>query len=297
VSKLPPGIFTDHRFFELYQSKGWHATPVHFYQPIPDTRELSPKLWEEQSAMVGLDINEDEQITFIRELSQFIDEYHSVFGSSLLTGANDDRFRQFQGVDAALLYSVIRRYAPRRIIEIGSGGSSLLATDALDRNAEVDSNQRGVLTVIDPYPQRFLDKSLRAGQLVRKKVEEVPFEQFESLDENDLLFIDSSHTVRIGGDVQYIVLEILPRLKRGVLVHFHDIFLPLEYPREWILKKRLFWTEQYLLQAFLAYNDCFHILWSGGYMDIYCREELTNQFPYYDAANHIGGSFWIRRVK
>ncbi len=122
---------------------------------------------------------------------------------------------------------------------------------------------------------------------------------FTGLDANDILFIDSTHVLKIGGDVKYEYLEILPRLKAGVIVHSHDIFLPREYPKKWILDNHWFWTEQYLLQAFLAFNSAFEVLWAAHFMRSKYLNELKTTFPCYSnmrSTDTIGpGSLWIRR--
>ena len=117
------------------------------------------------------------------------------------------------------------------------------------------------------------------------------------LEAGDVLFIDSSHMLRIGSDVQFEYLEILPRLKPGVIVHIHDIFLPAEYPRNWVHDKHIFWNEQYLLQAFLAFNASFEVLWGGSWMHLNHPAELESAFQSYKRENQWPGSFWIRRVQ
>jgi predicted O-methyltransferase YrrM len=128
---------------------------------------------------------------------------------------------------------MIRKFRPKQIIEIGAGYSTLWSLSALTANGSPC-----MLTSIEPYPQDFLkhlkDKNFA---LIEKKVEHVPLTLFEALEANDILFIDSSHVVRIGGDVLYEVLEIIPRLKTGVRIHVHDIFLPYNYPKDWVTKK------------------------------------------------------------
>ena len=109
----------------------------------------------------------------------------------------------------------------------------------------------------------------------------------------DILFIDSSDTVKIGGDVNYLFLEVLPRLKPGVIVHVHDIFLPFDYRRDWVMEKFRFWTEQYMLQSFLTFNSEFEVLMANSYLNHYHEEELKTVFP--DLPSYRGGSFWIRR--
>ena len=123
----------------------------------------------------------------------------------------------------------------------------------------------------------------------------MPLERFCALEANDIVFIDSSHVVKIGSDVVYEFLELLPRLKAGVMVHFHDIFLPAEYPKSWVLEDRRFWNEQYLLQAFLAFNSAFEVMMAGSFLHLSHSEKLKAAFASYDPANVWPGSFWMRR--
>ena len=127
-------------------------------------------------------------------------------------------------------------------------------------------------------------------------MEEVPLHEFGALRENDILFIDSSHVLKTGSDVQFLFLEILPRINKGVIVHLHDIFLAVEYPQDWVINKKYFWTEQYLLQAFLSFNESFEVIWAGHYMHLDYSAQLKNAFSSYDSI-HGPGSFWIRKIK
>ena len=124
-------------------------------------------------------------------------------------------------------------------------------------------------------------------------MEDIDLEFFSQLDSGDILFIDSSHTVRIGGDVNYLFLEVLPRLKPGVIVHVHDIFFPFDYRREWVLDEFRFWTEQYLLQAFLTFNSEFEVLLANNYLSHYHKDAVKTVFP--SLPSWGGGSFWMRR--
>jgi Methyltransferase domain len=121
----------------------------------------------------------------------------------------------------------------------------------------------------------------------------VELDFFSKLESGDILFIDSSHTVKIGGDVNYLFLEVLPRLKPGVIVHVHDIWFPFDYDRQWVLGEFRFWAEQYLLQAFLAFNSEFEVLICNSYLGFYFPEELKSCFPHSPWSG--GGSFWMRR--
>lgn len=126
-------------------------------------------------------------------------------------------------------------------------------------------------------------------------ISDVDLTIFDELKENDIFFIDSSHVLRAGGDVFVEYLHIVPKLNKGVLIHIHDIFLPYEYPKDWILNKRLFWTEQYLLQAFLAFNSEFEVLLAVNYLATHYPGELSKKCPVWAKLKRGHGSFWIRR--
>ena len=194
---------------------------------------------------------------------------------------------------------MIRKYQPKKIIEIGSGASTLLSMNALQKNSEMNTNQ-GTITAIEPYPKEYLEKCLSDGnKLIKEKIENVPLSEFEQLEENDILFIDSSHTIKVNNDVLYEILEILPRLKKGVLIHIHDIFLPLPYPKKMVKDRHIFWTEQYLVQAFLAYNNFFEVIWSGAALKFYEPEKLKSSFrdQFTENPDFIPGSIWIRKCQ
>jgi hypothetical protein len=183
---------------------------------------------------------------------------------------------------------MIRHFQPRKIIEVGSGFSSLVAAEAIARNGGSE------LICIDPFPLDFLRKGVPGlHSLIEKKVEDIDLEFFSQLHSGDILFIDSSHTVRIGGDVNYLFLEVLPRLKPGVIVHVHDIFFPFDYPRDWVTDEFRFWSEQYLLQAFLTFNSTFEVLMANNYLSHYYEDAVKTAFP--SLTSWGGGSFWMRR--
>src|SRR6266487_4714046 len=142
--------------------------------------------------------------------------------------------------------------------------------------------------------------SIGLRSLIEKKVQDIDLEFFSQLGADDILFIDSSHTVKIGGDVNYLFLEVLPRLKPGVIVHLHDILFPFDYRRDWVMGEFRFWTEQYLLQAFLAFNTEFEVLFCNSYLGFYYLDDLKSTFPTWCADTRSGvprggGSFWMRR--
>src|SRR5947207_5879732 len=192
---------------------------------------------------------------------------------------------------------MVRYFKPRRIYEVGCGNSTLLAAQALLRN-ESDGAPPGQLFAFEPFPNANLKRGFPGlSKLVTSRVEDVESAVFQELRENDILFLDSSHVVRIGGDVQYEFLEILPNLNPGVIVHVHDIFLPADYPRKLIMQQRRFFSEQYLLQAFLAFNSKFEVLWAGSFMHLNHPDLLERAFNSYKRELRWPGSFWMRRVR
>ena len=275
--------------FQNWERHGFHVTPTRFNQPIPDTQSLPESIWRRPSELVGIDMNESAQLNLLRSFSKFRDEYQQFpIGK---TGEHNQFYlgnRLFDRTDALVAYCMIRHFQPRLIIEVGSGFSSLVLGQAAEKN------KNSGLICIEPFPREFLRGGFPGLQsLIEKKVQDIDLEVFSQLDPGDILFIDSSHTVKIGGDVNYLFLEVLPRLKPGVIVHVHDIFLPFEYRRDWVLDEFRFWTEQYLLQSFLTFNSEFEVLMANYYLNHYHQDQLKATFP--DLSSWVGGSFWIRR--
>lgn len=285
------------KLFPAFQRLGVHVVPNHYYEPVPDTRKLSPDIWSRRSALVGIDINEKRQLELLTEFtSKFKGEYDSF--PQMKTGVpHEFSFENdsYGSVDAEVLYSMVRRFRPRKILEIGSGNSTYISAKAAVRNKAEGAECE--LVCIEPFPNAVLRKGFEGlSRLTAEPVQRVPLAEFESLGENDILFIDSSHVLKIGSDVQRIYLEVLPVLKKGVIVHIHDVFLPTEYPRHWTMQYKIFWNEQYLLQAFLTFNEKFEVLWAGSYMHLEHPDELEHAFKSYDRKMNPPGSFWIRRL-
>ncbi len=276
--------------------------PVHFYSPIPDIKDLEQrKVWERRSSLAGIDFRPEEQVKFLQTLG-------GGYGRECAwpENATDNPFQFythngcFSFGCAAILHCMIRRYKPRRLIEIGSGNSSLVISAALERNKQDSTQNSCKYAIIDPYPGETVQRGLPAlNQIVKERVELVSADVFGALEENDILFIDSSHVVKTGSDVNYLILDILPNIAPGVIVHFHDIDLPYEYPRVYATNPafRMFWTEAYLLQAFLTSNDQWEILLGMGYLMKERMREFQSAFPHFDLEKNWAnsGSFWIRR--
>jgi hypothetical protein len=202
----------------------------------------------------------------------------------------------FVGVDAEVLYSVIRHFRPRRIIEIGCGLSTILSSLAIDKNRTDDPSYVCELIGVEPYPNHdVLAKCNNLSRLIDRPVQDVPMSEFLQLGKSDILFIDSSHVSKIGSDVNYNILEVIPRLRPGVLVHLHDIAIPFEYPKRWVKDLRIFWNEQYVFHAFLSFNSDYEIVWAGSWMHWKHPDKLAAAFGSYEPASTLPGSFWIQR--
>lgn len=289
------------RIFSLGQRLGLNITRNTFESPIPYLKELDDDLWSRRSELIGINPNEKTQLGL---LSSFVSTYRDEYEQFPLekTPVLHEYYvnnSAYESVDGEILYCMIRRFKPHRLIEIGSGFSTRLIVQSILKNREENDQYECHFTAIDPFPrgivrQGFPDFS--SSQLICKKVERVPLSEFSTLSENDILFIDTSHVLKTGGDVAYEYLEILPRLNKGVVIHIHDIFLPAEYPKAWLFGSDKFFNEQYLLQAFLAFNDSFEVLWAGSYMHQNHPDILEKAFSSYKRAERRPGSFWIRKT-
>jgi hypothetical protein len=288
--------------FHLAESLGLHILPTHFYSPMPVAPQLSSRLWEHPSTLPGIDMNDSGQLELLNAFSKFRQECDSLPVRKPAGSLQHAFFLEngsYQSIDAEVLYSMVRHFKPRRICEIGSGNSTLLSAQAIAANRKDDSAYTCELTAIEPYPNEVLKAGFPGlTRLVQAPVQDVPFSEFAKLEENDILFIDSSHVLRIGNDVQHEFLEMLPRLKKGVLIHIHDIFLPFEYPAEWVMKMNRYWTEQYLLQAFLIGNRAFEVVSAGSYLHAKHADALEVAFSRYRKGQSWSpGYFWMRKVE
>jgi predicted O-methyltransferase YrrM len=223
----------------------------------------------------------------IATLGRHREELHRIDGPprpERFSFAND----YFTSPDAEVLYAMVRLHRPRQIIEVGSGHSTLLF-----RQAITDGQLPTRLLSIDPDPRREIAQS--ADEVIRERVETLDAGAvFSRLRRNDILFIDSSHEIKLGNDVLYLFLNVLPSLHDGVIVHLHDIFLPFEYPKNWMVEHRWTWTEQYLLQALLQGSSDFEVLWAGHYLQR-TLATFADVFPHWRGAN--ASSVWLRRTR
>ena len=307
MMKLSAWGMSRYGFYEaahtFFYEQGFHLLNRNDYNlPIPHEDDLGDAFWNRRSEMVGVDTNDRCALdilnnVFPKYLGEFRDQFplersEDPTSFYLLNGA-------FMAIDAQAYYCFIRQFQPKRIVEIGSGRSTQVAAVACLRNA-AENGRAPALTAIEPYPPPHLkEETPGMSRLIVDKVQNVDLEVFTSLESEDILFIDSTHALRAGGDVQYEYCEIIPRLAPGVLVHIHDISLPKAYPRIYFEKSRYYWNEQYVLQAFLAFNSKFEVIWPGNYMMLKYPEKVCGLFPEYYAMRKLfpqsePSSFWIR---
>ncbi|HKR21509.1 MAG TPA: class I SAM-dependent methyltransferase [Pyrinomonadaceae bacterium] len=257
---------------EVSDRWGYHIRPIHYYEPLPDFQSITSEQLERRREFPSIDFRWDEQLRLLGELAKYRDE----------VGNTDLENDFFSGFDAAVYYALIRHLKPKRVIEIGSGYSTRIAARALAPGS--------TLTCIEPHPERLNGQRLQV-ELIQKRVEEIDVEFFSCLEANDILFIDSSHTVKFGSDVCYEFLEVLPVLRPGVWIHVHDIFFPHDYPAEWLLKRRLALNEQYLLEAFLSFNRNFDVAFANHWLTLDHSAAVKELWPGESSAS----SFWFYR--
>lgn len=272
-----------------------YVPPGHYYSPIPLLDEISANekviFGNVPRDIPGVSLNEQEQLLLLEEFKDIYKELPFQPGKTADLRYFFDN-PSYSYSDAIFLYCMIRRVKPRRIIEVGSGYSSCVM---LDTN-ELHFDGSIALTFIDPYPELLLSLVRESDQerirIISRRIQDVELGEFESLEANDILFIDSSHVSKVHSDVNRIFFDILPRLREGVFIHFHDVFFPFEYPRDWIYEGRA-WTEAYLLRAFLMYNRSFRIVAMNTFLERYHESFFQQDMPL--CLRNPGGSIWIRR--
>ena len=270
----------------------------HYYSPIPsraDVRRDREQIFDRSlRPLPGIEFDEAAQVELLEALARLYPEQPFADGSPTRYGLNNS---WFPAADGLYLHLMLRHERPKQVIEVGSGFSSLVMLDTNERFFE----NRMRLTFVEPNPKRLLSR-LRPGdaqraQIVRRRVQDVEQSLFCELDAGDILFVDSSHVSKVGSDVNYLLFSVLPQLAPGVLVHFHDVPYPFEYPPAWI-DYGFAWNEAYLLRAFLQYNAAFRIRLWGSYLALAHAEFLQERMPLCATPTGfgVGGSLWLERV-
>jgi hypothetical protein len=274
------------------------VTPVHYCEPVPDVHHLPDRLWRERDDLVGIRMNDEEQMKLLDDFSSRFKAEYTAFPLDRPVGDWPFYVHNgwFSAGDAEMLYCFVRHLRPRRIIEIGSGYSTLVTCSAITANKTDDPNYECNLISVEPYPRReLLNRCQHVSEEFQLPLQEVPLSVFNQLTSGDILFIDSSHVASCGSDVNHAFFRILPALPAGVFVHIHDIFIPFEYPESWIKDQKLFWNEQYLVRAFLTFNCRFEVVWAAHYMSRIHEQRFTTAIPSVRPKDHPA-SFWLRSI-
>jgi hypothetical protein len=270
------------------------APPGHFYSPLPDIDDVSNVYQniDKSRSLIGIEIKDEEQIELLKQFQKYVSIIP--FGDGFKKNEtryffNGDEWYSYG--DAIILFCMINHFKPKRLIEVGSGYSSLVSLDTCEL-----SNLNTKITFIEPFPDLLLsllpDRDNPEKFLLRKGIQKVNLSLFDELNSGDVLFVDSSHVVKFASDVLFILTEVLPRLKSGVIIHFHDIFWPFEYPLDW-LERGYAWNEVYFLKVILMNNNNYEILYFNDYMG-QMHNDLVKQYMPLALKNH-GCGIWLKK--
>jgi len=279
---------------ELVATPASFVPPGHYYSPTPsndDIEEFGRRVTP-VGPLPGIDLNEEGQLTILRELARF---YPSMPFTD--NGSPGFRYRfenpSYSYADGVFLHTMLRYLRPKRVIEVGSGYTSALTLDTNEHflDGSVDC------CFIDPHPELLLslitDGDRNRSRVIHSRLQDVDLALFDSLEARDVLFIDSTHVSKVNSDVNYLFFEILPRLASGTMVHIHDVFPSFEYPLDWLRAGRA-WNEQYVLRAFLEFNTGFKIRLFGAHMILRHPDWFRAHMPL--CLKNPGGAFWMERM-
>jgi hypothetical protein len=271
--------------------------PGHFYSPIVDPAEVERRggaVWPARPVVAGIDFDPAGHARLLDEVfPPLLRDY--AYPDDL--PERDDlrefynRNSQFSWLDSRAAFALLRHWRPRRVVEVGSGFSSLLIEDVGRRFLDPGF----CLTCIEPYPRPFL-RRLPGVELIVAQVQDVDLAVFDRLEPGDVLFIDSSHVAKTGSDVNRLFFDVLPRLPAGVRVHVHDIFLPHDYPRDWVLRENRSWNEQYLVRALLMDNARLRVRFGSSYAWATFPDKVAGALGLPPGQGYGGGSLWLEVV-
>jgi hypothetical protein len=273
---------------------GYHVRPIHYYEPLPDFRSISAEQLQRRRRFPNVEFSVTRQVELLTELGS---KYRVEISAIEVESGYDFRNPYFPGFDACAYYALIRHLRPRKVMEIGSGYSTQIASLALRENRK--EGAAGELICVEPFPETRLTDSDAEFILIQERVQNLDQANFASLGENDILFIDSSHVACVGSDVCAEFLDILPNLKPGVWVHVHDVFFPEDYPANWVIERRIAFNEQYVLEAFLSFNAAFSVRLANHWMWLEHRDAVKVLCPEpilaLEAIRTGAASFWMRK--
>lgn len=284
-------------FMIIYQLP---TSPTHFYSPLPDIRKLMKNRarWLKEYEVFGFDWNLDYQKKINEEISVFKDELETLepYEQILKKGFGEG----FPIIESFYLYCFIRYLKPKKVIEVGSGMSTYYTLQACLKNKE-ETGSFADLICVEPYPRKAFFQFENDGLIKfhHSEVQNIPLDLFKELDKGDVLFIDSSHVLKIDSDVTYLYLTVLPNLKEGVIIHIHDICFPYLtlIPEDKRFRSSLLWNETSILAAMLTGNDSFEILQCQSYLHHKFPQIINETFAIYNNKLHHPLSMWLKKIK
>jgi len=281
---------------EFAEAAGFNVLPRRFDSPVPHLEEIDFAALAKPRALPGIDLRVGPALELLARLKPFAAELDAIpyeFSADGPFWFTPEFLQSFPDYDTAVLYSLLRQLKPKRYVEVGCGYSSLVSSYALQRNQREGAACDAVYA--DPEPRLPLDKALAFGRLVQKRVQALPLDLFTALQAGDVLFIDTSHVLKIQSDVEQELLRILPSLAPGVWIHFHDVFTPYDYPEEWVRQPLRLWAnEQYGVECILSGGSRYQIEIPLHYL---VRDRLTAAREFYPRGRTRGQSLWLRKIQ
>ena len=275
------------------RDRGYYFAKPSWENPIPDKKYLLEHdgYWKKPYPCHGIEFNDEKQLSLCEELAEFAPEIYGLPKDVL----DPEENKSFLDMDLEFLYCMIRLCKPKQFIEIGGGWTSLIAMHALAHNRKEGVNCRHIL--IEPYPRPYFVEHASfelADEFIKRPIQEVSLDYFKTMSANDIVFIDTSHIMKYGSDVNYLYFHIIPLIGSGCYVHIHDIFIPSDYPEYWIIQNDMFYSEQYLVMAFIMYNHDFQITLAAQYLSQKYHGKLESLFTRFEP-NFSPGSLWLQR--
>jgi len=280
---------------ELAEAAGFHVLRRTFDSPVTRPEEIDFAALAKPRVLPNIDLRTSPALELLAQLKPFTAELDTIpyeFSTDAPFWFTPEFLESFPDYDTAVLYSMLRHLKPKRYVEVGCGYSSIVSSYALQRNQKEGAVCDAIYA--DPEPRLPLNKTLSAGRFLRQRVQDVPLGLFTSLEPGDVLFIDTSHVIKIQSDVEHELLRIVPSLKAGVWIHFHDVFTPYDYPEEWVRRPmRLTSNEQYGLECLLSGGNRYQIEIPLHYL---VRDHLAAVKEFYPRGRTRGQSLWLRKI-
>ncbi len=278
---------------ELAEAAGFHVHPRTFDSPLPLMEEIDAAKLAKPRLLPAIDLRVSSALALVEQLQPFVAELDSVPYEREPKRPFWFNNASFTDFDAAVLYAMLRHLRPRRYVELGCGFSSLISSHALKRNH--DEGISCEASYCDPEPRLPLDGALAYGRLVQKRVQDLTPETFSQLQAGEVLFIDTSHVLKLQSDVEHELLRVLPLLAPGVWIHIHDIFTPFDYPEDWVFRPiRLGLNEQYAVECLLSGGNRYQVEIPLHYL---VREHLPAMKAFFPRGQSRGQSLWMRKVQ